>query len=203
MKLEKLKISDINPSEYNPRTITKEEFEGLFNSIKLFGQVENLIVNKDMTLISGHQRLEAMRRLGYEEVDCYIVDLPKDQEMMLNLEMNNQKVQGKFDDIKLAEILEKVKLDTNYRKLRLDKLEPLDLSEEDDDPEFIYSKELKESHNYIVLYFDNDIDWQTAEELFELQSVHDLFSRPGYVKKGIGRVLNGSEAIKKIRDKGI
>lgn len=29
MKLETLKISELNPADYNPRTITKEEFEGL------------------------------------------------------------------------------------------------------------------------------------------------------------------------------
>lgn len=51
MKLETLKLSELNPAEYNPRTITKEEFEGLKQSLKTFGQQENLIVNKDMTVI--------------------------------------------------------------------------------------------------------------------------------------------------------
>ena len=64
MKLETIKLSELNPAEYNPRTITAEEFEGLKESLKTFGQQENLIVNKDMTIISGHQRYEAMKALG-------------------------------------------------------------------------------------------------------------------------------------------
>lgn len=50
MKLETIKLNDLNPAEYNPRTITKQEFEGLKESLKAFGQQENLIVNKDMMI---------------------------------------------------------------------------------------------------------------------------------------------------------
>lgn len=58
MKLETINLDKLNPAEYNPRTITDDEFNGLVESLKTFGQQENLIVNKDMTIISGHQRYE-------------------------------------------------------------------------------------------------------------------------------------------------
>lgn len=139
MNIEIIPIKDINPAEYNPRVITKEEFSGLVESIKTFGQLENLIVNKDMTLISGHQRLNAMNQLGIAEATCAVVDLNKRLEKKLNVLMNSQAISGKYDDIKLAEILEELKLDDDYESLRLDKLEPLDLSpteiEEDEAPE--------------------------------------------------------------------
>lgn len=139
MKLETLKLSELNPAKYNPRTITKEEFEGLKESLNTFGQQENLIVNKDMTVISGHQRLEAMKALGWTEAVCNMVDLDKHQEKKLNVIMNSTAISGKYDDLKLSEILEELKLDDDYESLRLDKLEPLDLSdvevEEDEAPE--------------------------------------------------------------------
>lgn len=139
MKLETIQLSKLNPAEYNPRQITKEEFEGLKKSLETFGQQENLIVNKDMTIISGHQRYEAMKALGWTEAVCNIVDLDKHQEKKLNVIMNSTAISGKYDDLKLSEILEELKLDDDYESLRLDKLEPLDLSEveveEDEAPE--------------------------------------------------------------------
>ena len=131
MKLETIELSKLNPAKYNPRTITKEEFEGLKESLKTFGQQENLIVNKDMTVISGHQRYEAMKALGWTEAVCNMVDLDKHAEKKLNVIMNSTAISGKYDDLKLAEILEELKLDDDYESLRLNELEPLDLSDKD------------------------------------------------------------------------
>ena len=129
MKLETIQLSKLQPSEYNPREITKEEFAGLIQSLVTFGQQENLIVNKDMTIISGHQRYEAMKSLGWTEAVCNVVDLDKHQEKKLNVIMNSAAISGRYDDLKLAEILEELKLDDDYESLRLDKLEPLDLAD--------------------------------------------------------------------------
>lgn len=139
MNITTIALSKLNPAEYNPRTITKDEFEGLKQSLTTFGQQENLIVNKDMTIISGHQRYQAMTALGWEEAVCNLVDLDKHQEKKLNVIMNSTAISGKYDDLKLAEILEELKLDEDYEALRLNVLEPLDLSptevEEDEAPE--------------------------------------------------------------------
>lgn len=131
MNIQELQLKDIRPAAYNPRTITKDEFEGLKASILTFGQQENLIVNKDMTLISGHQRLAAMLALGWTKAICNVVDLDKHAEKKLNVIMNSAAISGSYDDLRLSEILEELKLDDNYETLRLDKLEPLDLSELD------------------------------------------------------------------------
>ena len=131
MKLETLQLNKLNPAEYNPRTITKDEFEGLKTSLKTFGQQENLIVNKDMTIISGHQRYNAIKALGWTEAVCNLVDLDKHQEKKLNVLMNSKAISGKYDDLKLSEILEELKLDEDYEELRLNIIEPLDLSELD------------------------------------------------------------------------
>ena len=195
-------LSAIQPATYNPRIITKDEFAGLKNSLQAFGQQENLIVNKDMTLISGHQRMRAMLSLGWTEAVCNVVDLDKHEEKKLNVIMNSQAISGTWDDLKLSEILEELKLDDNYIDLRLNALEPLDLSdiERVEDPEIKFTEVLGESHNYVVLYFDNDIDWLQLNSLYELSSVKALNSKDGYEKIGIGRVVRGSDFIKKIKN---
>ena len=65
-------------------------------------------------------------------------------------------------------------------------------------PEVQFSEELLENHNYIVLYFDNDIDWLQAKSIFNLQPVKDLSSKTGYERRGTGRVVRGADAINKL-----
>lgn len=129
MNIKTLKISDIKTAAYNPRQIRADEFSGLKASLKEFGQQENFIVNKDMTLVSGHQRLEAAKQLGWTEVTANVIDVDKKTEKKLNVVMNSRSIQGSFDELKLAEILEEIKFDDDYTELRLDVLEPLDLSD--------------------------------------------------------------------------
>lgn len=193
MKLETIELSRLNPAEYNPRTMTSDEFEGLKTSLKTFGQQENLIVNKDMTIISGHQRFEAMKKLGWTEAVCNLVDLDKHAEKKLNVIMNSTAISGKYDDLKLSEILEELKLDDDYESLRLDKLETLDLSEIE--PEVEFSEELDEEHNYVVLYFKNRIDWLNLITNFELDNVK---TDKGHF--GVGRVIDGAEFMNKVKD---
>ena len=67
-----------------------------------------------------------------------------------------------------------------------------------DAPEVPFAEELLEKHNYVVLFFDNDVDWLQALTLFDLHTVNDSSTRPGYERRGIGRVIRGADAINQI-----
>lgn len=68
-----------------------------------------------------------------------------------------------------------------------------------------FSEVLREEHNYIVLYFDNEVDWLQAESIFPLETVKSLSTRTdgkvteSSVRKGMGRVLRGADALEAIR----
>ena len=130
MNIQQLKITDLNDAEYNPRSISEEELSGLRASLSKYGQVENIVVNKDLTIISGHQRKKAWERLGNETISAIVLDLDKHNEKKLNVLMNSQAISGTYDDGKLSEILETLKFDEDYQELRLDELEPLVLEDE-------------------------------------------------------------------------
>ena len=73
-------------------------------------------------------------------------------------------------------------------------------------PEIEFTEVLEEENNYIVLFFDNAIDWLQAETLFDIKTVKGLSTRKdgmGEMSKGVGRVLNGREALSKIIDWGV
>ena len=56
MKIRNIEISKLKPATYNPRQITKKQVKDLKESIEKFGVVDPIIVNKDFTIIGGHQR---------------------------------------------------------------------------------------------------------------------------------------------------
>lgn len=135
-----IKLSELKPATYNPREISKDEFEGLKNSLKTFGFADPAVVNSNNNVIvGGHQRIKAWEALGNKDVPCMLAPLTEAQEKKLNVLLNSQAISGKYDDLMLSELLEGMKLDDDYEALRLDQLEPLDLSdtevEEDEAPE--------------------------------------------------------------------
>ena len=108
-ELKVLLISVLKPAEYNPRKKLKKgdkEYKKILDSIEEFGFADPLVVNADMTIIGGHQRLTVAQDLGYTEVPCAVVDIDKTREKALNIALN--KITGQWDDGLLAELLEDI-----------------------------------------------------------------------------------------------
>ena len=108
-ELKVLPISVLKPAEYNPRKKLKKgdkEYKKIMDSIEEFGFADPLVVNADMTIIGGHQRLTVAMDMGYTEVPCAVVDIDKTREKALNIALN--KITGQWDDNLLAELLEDI-----------------------------------------------------------------------------------------------
>jgi len=58
----------------------------LVNSMKRYGQLSPVVVNRNYVLISGQRRLEAARKLGWSTIKAIVLDREKPLEM-LELEM--------------------------------------------------------------------------------------------------------------------
>jgi hypothetical protein len=87
----KLKIDQLVHAEYNLRKDLKAgdpEFEKIRRCINEFGYVEPIIRNCDYTIVGGHQRHKVLKALGYDEVDCVIIDVDKTKEKALNIALN-------------------------------------------------------------------------------------------------------------------
>jgi site-specific DNA-methyltransferase (adenine-specific) len=107
MKWKTIPIGDLKPAEYNPRKKLKagdKEYEKIKNSILEFGYVEPIIVNFDMTVIGGHQRLTVLKDLGYKEVQCVVVEIEDETKVKaLNIALN--KITGAWNEQLLADLL--------------------------------------------------------------------------------------------------
>lgn len=103
MQVIQIEISKLNHAEYNPRQITEKQMDKLVKSIEYYGFVEPVVVNKDFTIIGGHQRVKAYEILGNKTIPCTFVDLDKQNEKALNIALN--KTGGEFDADMLQSLL--------------------------------------------------------------------------------------------------
>lgn len=129
MKIEEVAISDINPSEYNPRAISGEALDGLKKSISRFGITQPLVVNRRTgNLAGGHQRLRAAAEMGFKTVPVIYVDLDENDEKLLNVVLNNKHIEGFFTE-ELQVVLEELKTAFGQELFEELKLEPLVVDE--------------------------------------------------------------------------
>jgi ParB-like chromosome segregation protein Spo0J len=71
-----VKIDDLIQNEINPRKIKRKEYEELKKSLLEFPDMKKLreiIADETMTILAGHQRVYALKDLGYEDVEVKIV----------------------------------------------------------------------------------------------------------------------------------
>ena len=89
MIIEKKKIKELISAPYNPRQSTKKQEKELSESLKKFGLVEPIIFNKQTGyIVGGHFRVRELKKLGYKEIECVIVNLNENDEKELNIRLN-------------------------------------------------------------------------------------------------------------------
>lgn len=202
LEIEYVDINSIKPYEKNPRH-NEEAIPYVMNSIKEFGFKNPIIIDKNNVIIAGHTRLESAKRLGMNEVPIiHADDLTDEQIKAFRLADNKVSEKAEWNFELLEEELED--LDINMEDFGFEKTIEEKVKEAKKEGNVEFSEVIGEEHNYIVLYFDNDVDWLQAQSLFEIKPVKcgstrkDKEISENMNRIGIGRVLKGSEAINKI-----
>lgn len=135
-------VNSLRPSEYNPRTWSKEAITQIKESIKIYGLVDPLIANsapnRRNIVIGGHFRLYAAKELRIDNVPVVylnISDIEKEKELNIRLNKNT----GEFDWDLLAKFNEDFLADIGFSSEELDEVFGID-----ENPEiFDLQKELK------------------------------------------------------------
>lgn len=69
-QIETLPVADLIPCARNSRTHSDEQVAQIAGSIREFGFTNPVLIDKDGTIIAGHGRVMAARKLGMETVPC-------------------------------------------------------------------------------------------------------------------------------------
>ena len=210
-------VEKLVPNPKNPNEHPDDQVNLLAKIIKATGWRQPITVSKRSGfVVKGHGRLLAAIRgkLSFVPVDYQeyaneaeeYADLVADNRIAELSEISNEKLRDIFADVDFSE----TSIDlTGYTEADLaELLYEAEQAEEDEEieGEVKFSEVLREEHNYIVLYFDNEVDWLQAQSLFNLKTVRALSTRKdgkitkGNDMRGIGRVLNGAKALEDLRN---
>lgn len=205
MEVRNVSVKDIIPYENNPRK-NEDAIQVVMNSIREFGIKQPLVIDENNVIVVGHTRFAAAKKLGYTEVPCVIAsDLTEDQINAYRIADNRTAEYASWDvellNNQLANILT---VDMEMFGFDLNADEQVKKKEEEKG-EVPFTEVLGEEHNYLVLYFDNEVDWLQLQSLLELKEVRGLSTRKDGVmkknmqRKAIGRVMRGNDALEKLR----
>lgn len=104
------KIDEIIPYERNTKKHDETQITNVAESIKKYGFVQPIVIDKDDVVVIGHCRLLGAQRLGMEEVPCVCVDsLTPEQVNALRI-VDNKTNESPWDFDFLADELAEVDL---------------------------------------------------------------------------------------------
>ena len=197
MKVIKANIADVKINPNNPRLIKDDKFTKLVQSIKDFPEmleIRPIVVNSDMVVLGGNMRLKACKEAGIKEIPIIIADnLTEDQQREFLIKDNVSG--GEWDWDMLSNEWDAEELTDWGLDLPIDLEDIKQTKDIPDIGQIEFSEELLLEHNYIVLYFDNPMDWEVAQEVYGLKDVKSKDSSDKTKKIGIGRVINGKNFI--------
>ena len=103
-------VSKLIPYVNNARTHSKEQITKLRSSLREFGFINPIIIDKDFNVIAGHGRLMAAKEEGIDEVPCVFVDyLTEAQKKAYILADNRMALDAGWDESLLAVEIEELK----------------------------------------------------------------------------------------------
>jgi hypothetical protein len=193
-----MKLKEIKPNPDNPRYINEENFSKLKKSIKGFERMMELrpmVIDESNTVLGGNMRLRALEELGYKDIPDEWVKRAEDltEEQKREFIIKDNVGFGSWDWDTLANEWDSEELnDWGLNTPDADQGKEQSIAKTDGELQF--SEELLLEHNYIVLYFDNALDWEVAKEKYGVKQVKTRAPEKSS-KVGLGRVVNGKNYI--------
>lgn len=186
-----------NPKNWRKHPPSQEAVLG--DVLDEVGWVQSVIVNKTSgRLVDGHLRVKLAAKRGDKTIPVSYVELTEEEEDLVLATLDPLAGMARADKKALSQLVEGI--DTERAALRaLIDSEKVGRGRVDA-PTHRISAELLEAHNYVVLYFDSQLDWQVAMDVLGIEPVEALDSREGYRRAGIGRVMPGAEVVHEIQE---
>ena len=152
MKIEKISIDKIKPYENNAKLHPPEQIEQIKKSIQKFGNNDPIAIDENSVIIEGHGRYEALKELGFKEIEVIrLSHLSDEQKKAYSLIHNKLTMNTDFDynilDSELAYINE---IDMSVFGFELS------ISDEDFDTEFSLTDDEKPSREQITFVLQRE-----------------------------------------------
>ncbi|MFI3228199.1 MAG: ParB/Srx family N-terminal domain-containing protein [Clostridia bacterium] len=108
MNVQQINIFKIQPYKLNAKIHTREQINLVAKSIKEFGMVQPVVVDRDFNLIIGHCRLEACKELDFQEIPAVIAEELNEEQIKALRLADNKTNESEWDFNLLAESLDEI-----------------------------------------------------------------------------------------------
>lgn len=178
MDIEVLDINKLSEYKYNAKIHTEEQIEQIIKSIQEFGFNDPIAIDENNQIIEGHGRLYALKKLGFEKVQCIrLKHLSEEKKKAYILAHNKLTLNTGFDTSILNLELESIQdIDMSFYGFKVD-LPAIEMEAEEDD----FEVELKE---------ETDIK---AGDIFQLGR-HRLMCGDSSKIEDVQKLMSGNEA---------
>lgn len=201
-------IKDLKPYKKNAKKHPKEQVERICNSIKQFGFFEHraVAIDSNNNVVEGHGRILAAKKAGLKEVPTICLDDMTEEQIKAWRLIENKTAESTYDEQMInKEIEELLKSDIDMEAFGFSTDSLFDDVEEIEG-EVPFTEILNEENNYIVLKFNNKVDWLNAMGVFGIEKTKAYPTKKDGNKKsfgmraGVGRVLDGQKALERVQD---
>lgn len=156
MKVENKKLDELIPYEKNAKKHDKTQINNVAESIRQYGFVQPIVVDKDGVIVIGHCRYEAAKVLGMKDVPCVCVDNITEEQVKALRIVDNKSNESPWDMDLLVQELEEIDLsvfDFDWNEIEIC------------EPSIAEEVHLKDNNYQIIVDCDNEND---AEEKYNI-----------------------------------
>lgn len=153
MKIEVININELVAYENNAKEHPREQIEQIKNSILDFGNNDPIAIDENNIIIEGHGRYEALKELGYKEIEIIrLAHLTEEQKKAYRLVHNKLTMNSGWDFEKLEEELRELNFSDidmslfNFDLSFEDELEQKEEEEKGPDSFEEYDEEIETKH---------------------------------------------------------
>jgi hypothetical protein len=161
-------IRALTPAVRNPRRgAVAEQIE----SLREFGQHRPAVIRRSGDVVIGNHMLKAAQQLGWEKLDCILVE--DDDDMALRRAIADNAVGDKatWDEAELAEVMSEIGAVPGYGGDEIDKLlKKLEPAGDKPEPTYPLVAKLNEHYDYVFVFCETETDWVWLETRLKLRS---------------------------------
>ena len=178
MEIIKIKIEDLKPYKNNAKLHPDWQIEQIIKSIEQFGFNDPIAIwGEDNIIVEGHGRLEAVKKLGYTEVECIRLDHLTDEERKAYTLAHNKLTMN-------------TDFDFDFLKLELDDIKGIDMSD------FGFELDLDEEEEVVEDDFEVEIPEEPKAKLGDIYQLgnHRLMCGDSTSFDDVEKLMNGVKA---------
>jgi hypothetical protein len=199
LQIEYVKISELHLSDYNPKKYDQKASKNLECSIKTYGWLMPVLVNKRTgNIIDGNQKIKTEIKKGASMeslVPVIYFDVDLDTEKKMNRALG-ESTHTQEDPMMAVDLLKSIENQDEFIKSILEDYEKqVRLARKKFEPEMNILVDADEMYDYIFFLADKGINFLTASDFFALTNVYEI-NREKML--GLGRAVKMDKLIKLI-----